>query len=253
MIIAIQHLSLIWKHPFERILEKKPYTVIHEDDNIIVVNKSNNLLVHHSYYARNIREDSLVQHLRESGDVFPVHRLDRKTSGVMVFARDKGSARSLQEQFEAHTIEKTYVALVRGFTEERGLIDSPIKNADTGTYSEAMTHFETIESVESNIPVSPYESARYSLIKFNPDTGRMHQLRKHANKISHPIIGDPKYGNRHHNHMFEDKFGHSLLYLHARAISFKVGESKYLFKAAFPGFWDKNLATLGFQYDIELI
>ena len=195
----------------------------------------------------------MVQQLKTARDIFPVHRLDRKTSGIMVFAKDQLSARDLQGQFEAHSVQKTYIAIVRGYTDEEGLIDSPVKNEDSGQYSEALTSYKTIERVELNVPVSPYDSARYSLIQFSPSTGRMHQLRKHANKIAHPIIGDPKYGNRHHNHMFEDRFGHAMLYLHARKISFMLNGSKYMFQAAFPEFWEKNLPNLGFKTDIELL
>jgi len=78
-------------------------------------------------------------------------------------------------------------------------MDTPTKNAETGMYKEAITEYETLETIELNIPVMPYDKSRYSLVKFTPKTGRMHQLRIHANKISHPIVGDYQYGDRFHN------------------------------------------------------
>lgn len=224
--------------------------ILYKDDYLYVVNKPNDLLVHHSYYARNIQEKSLVQLLREEGPVFPVHRLDRKTSGIMLFARDSETARQLQAQFEGHQVVKTYVALVRGFTPDKGVIDTPVKNPDTGVYHEACTRYETINRIEVDVPVEPYRTARYSLIRLFPETGRTHQLRKHMNKIAHPIIGDTKYGNRHHNRMFAKKFGHTLLYLHAYSIELEYPQNqKVVFRANFPVFWEKDLTQLGFLGD----
>lgn len=225
------------------------YNIIHEDEQLIVLNKPNNLLVHHSYYARNIREKSLAQLVREhvNGKVFPAHRLDRKTSGIMVFAKQKETAQFIQKQFEEAQVKKRYLALVRGFVEESGIIDTPIKDEKRRS-KEALTSYKLIEQTEVDIAVDPYPTARYSLIELHPKTGRTHQLRKHMNKISHPIIGDTKYGNRHHNHMFQDKFGHSLMYLHAQRIEFEhpnLGPVTY--EAPLPSFWVKDLRELGFK------
>jgi hypothetical protein len=86
----------------------------------------------------------------------------------------------------------------------------------------------------------PYETSRYSLVEFTPKTGRMHQLRIHANKISHPIIGDPKYGNRHHNHMFIEKFGIDKLFLHAKSLEFEhpITNEKLKIQVEVPDFWE---------------
>jgi len=195
--------------------------ILFEDDYCLIVNKPGNLLVHHSYYARNIEEQSLVQLLKEQGyvSVVPVHRLDRKTSGVILLAKDKEHVAKFQELFESQQIAKKYYALLRGHVAGSGEIDSPVKN-DRGNYKEAFTAYSVLKHFELAIPVEPYPTARYSLVEFIPGTGRMHQLRIHANKISHPIIGDPKYGNRHHNHMFEEKLGISNLFLHAHSLEF---------------------------------
>jgi tRNA pseudouridine65 synthase len=220
-------------------MDSPSLAIMFEDSFCLVVNKASDLLVHHSYYARNIEEDSLVEILRQQGQLaFPVHRLDRKTSGLILFAKEKEYVPAFQALFETNTIQKKYLALLRGHLPAAGTIDSPVKN-DRGNYKEALTHYTCLQHIELPIPVEPYETARYSLVEFIPQTGRMHQLRIHANKISHPIIGDPKYGNRHHNHMFMERFGISHLFLHASSLEFKqpfTGEQISIC-ASLPEFW----------------
>lgn len=198
-------------------------------------------MIHHSYYARNIEEDSLAEILRNNGiEAYPVHRLDRKTSGLILFAKKKEFVSIFQSLFETNKIEKKYLALVRGHLPESGIINTPVKN-DRGNYKEAETHFTCLKHIELPIPVPPYETSRYSLVEFKPKTGRMHQLRIHANKIAHPIIGDPKYGNRHHNHMFIEKFGINNLFLHAKSLEFKhpITDEKLKIEIEVPEFWSK--------------
>ena len=228
------------------------YHIIYEDEQLIVLNKPNNLLVHHSRYARNIREKSLAQLVRKhvNGKVFPAHRLDRKTSGIIVFAKQKDVAHFIQKQFEGAKVKKRYLALVRGFVEDSGVIDTPIKDEKRRS-KEALTSYKLIEQSEVDIAVEPYPTARFSLIELSPKTGRTHQLRKHMNKISHPIIGDTKYGNRHHNRMFDEKFGHSLMYLHAKSIEFEhpnLGAVSY--EAPLPSHWLNDLTELGFSENL---
>lgn len=226
--------------------------IIFNDSDIIVVNKPNNMLVHSSYYARNIKTISLVNQLAEQGHgkLYPVHRLDHKTSGIIILAKSSESANHLQKQFEAGTISKTYCALLRGYSPKELVIDSPVKNPETGVYKEAYTTLNTLHSFEVDIPVQPYPKSRYSLVTMQPKTGRMHQLRKHANKISHPIIGDHKYGNRHHNAMYENELALPNLFLHAYAISFAhpVSGKQISLKADMPDFW-KKMAN-DFNWDI---
>lgn len=215
--------------------------ILYEDEYCLIVNKPNNILVHHSHFARNIEEPSLVERLREQGfdTPIPVHRLDHKTSGVLLVAKSTEWVKQFQELFEAKTITKTYVALVRGHVIAEGVIDSPVKN-ERGNYKDAITHFRCLEQVELNIPVVPYATARYSFVEFKPETGRMHQLRIHANKISHPIIGDPKHGNRHHNHFFQERFDLGMLFLHASQLAFvhPITQEKMEVSAEKPAFWN---------------
>lgn len=220
----------------------KQIPILYEDDYCIVVNKPNNLLVHHSYYSRNIEEDSLVQLLKLQGyeTPIPVHRLDRKTSGILLLAKNKDFVKPFQEIFDTQSISKKYIALLRGHINETGIIDSPVKN-ERGNYKEALTHYKCLEQYELNIPVEPYPTSRYSLVEFEPKTGRTHQLRIHANKISHPIIGDHKYGNRHHNKMFEEQLGLPNLFLHAFELSFEhpFTHKKLKLGAERPDFWKR--------------
>ncbi|UKN02308.1 pseudouridine synthase [Paracrocinitomix mangrovi] len=221
--------------------------IIYEDDNLIVVNKPANLLTHHSHYARNITEESLLQLLRKTFPIklHPIHRLDRKTSGVLMVAKDVATAVYYQNQFTDQSITKEYNALVRGFVPDELTIDSPVKN-DRGNYQEALTLLKCLQQTEVEMEVEPYPTARYSLVSLIPKTGRTHQLRKHMNKIAHPIIGDSKYGNRHHNHAFEAKFGHSRLYLHAKSITFEhPTKGTFTAMADFPEFWERDLEVLG--------
>ncbi len=214
--------------------------VIYEDDYCFVVNKPPDLLVHHSHFARNIEEESLVELLKRQGfdSPIPVHRLDRKTSGLLLFSKGKAHVSTFQELFEGDKIVKTYLALLRGHVPDEGVIESPVKN-ERGNYKEAITAFKCLEKYERDFVIPPYEKQRYSLVQFTPKTGRYHQLRIHANKIAHPIINDPKHGNRHHNHYFEQVLGIKELFLHAGKLQFLHPYTKQsiTIHAEFPAHW----------------
>lgn len=220
--------------------------MLFEDDWCLIVNKPSNLIVHHSYYARNIEESSLTDLVREHGwkGASPVHRLDRKTSGLVLFSKQNEWVSTFQRLFDEKQIEKKYLALCRGFVPERGVIDTPVKN-DRGNYKEAETHFTCLQQFERPYVIPPYASQRYSLVEFSPITGRMHQLRIHANKLAHPIINDPKYGNRHHNHYFQDVLGISELFLHAGFLKFlhPFLNQELVVSAPLPAFWNVFLQS----------
>ena len=216
--------------------------VLFEDDVCLVVNKPNNVLVHHSHFARNIETPSLVELVREMGyeSAVPVHRLDHKTSGALIFVKSNEHASDFQQLFDSKTIIKTYTALLRGHIAESGTIDSPVKN-ERGNYKEALTHYHCLQQFELKMAVEPYPTSRYSLVEFTPETGRTHQLRIHANKISHPIIGDPKHGNRHHNHAFQKQLQLPDLFLHASRLEFvhPFTQEQVKITADFPEFWGR--------------
>ena len=197
--------------------------ILFEDTYVIAVHKPNNILVHHSAMANNqLEEKSMVQLLQDQlgKKYFPVHRLDRKTSGIILYSKKKEFVSKFQKLFMSNVIEKKYIGLVRGFIAESGKIDSPVKGRDANVHKEALTFFKRKQTYEIPIKVGPYENSRYSLVELSPKTGRLHQLRIHMNKISHPLIGDPKYGDRFHNRMFEDHFHNEALFLHAKTLSF---------------------------------
>ena len=225
--------------------------IIYEDDSIVAVNKPNNVLVYASYFARNIKESDLVTLLKKQTelDLYPIHRLDRKTSGILLLAKEKEFVKDYQQQFENNKVQKHYYAIVRGYCHSTGIIDTPTKNAETGMYKEALTEYETLETVELDIPVHPYDKSRYSLVKFTPKTGRMHQLRIHANKISHPIVGDYQYGDRFHNRMFENEFNFNNMFLHASELTIKQPNSgdSLILKSGFPRDWDKLFENFNWQ------
>jgi len=203
------------------------------------------MLVHHSHYARNIESTSLVEHLREQGyaNAIPVHRLDHKTSGVLLLAKKQSFVQAFQELFDNKSIRKSYRALLRGFVPESGVIDTPVKN-ERGNYKEALTTFRCLEQYELDFDIPPYSRARYSFVELLPETGRLHQLRIHANKISHPIIGDPKHGNRHHNHYFQLELKLPNLFLHAATLEFvhPFTREETLVEAPLPEFWEAFFA-----------
>jgi tRNA pseudouridine65 synthase len=216
--------------------------IIFEDDYILCVNKPNNVLVHHAFLSRNVSdEDSLLQIIQnEYGiKVYPIHRLDRKTSGMILMAKEKEYVSKFQELFTLKEIQKIYYGVVRGFSPETKVIDSPVKGRDANVHKEALTHLRTLENITLDIPVKPYDSSRYSLVELLPKTGRMHQLRVHSNKISHPLIGDAKYGDKNHDVMFDENFGWKNLFLHAGKLEFThpFSSEKMLLKGNFPQDW----------------
>ena len=198
-------------------------SILYEDDYIVCASKPNNVVVHHAHHSRNVADEaSLLQLLQEQcGEkMFPIHRLDRKTSGILLLAKKSEYVAKFQELFMNNQIQKTYYGIVRGHAPETKIIDSPVKGRDANVHKDAETHLETLKTVIVDIPVKPYDTSRYSLVKLMPKTGRLHQLRIHMNKISHPLIGDPKYGDKNHNMMFLENFNCENLFLHARSLAF---------------------------------
>ena len=231
-------------------------SVIYEDEYCCMVSKPNNVLVHHAHHSRNKSdEDSLLQLLDKQFDtkIYPIHRLDRKTSGIILMAKKTEFVSQFQELFTNKEIQKTYVALVRGFAPAEIVIDSPVKGRDADVYKEAETKLKTLDKMTLKIPVKPYDSSRYSLVELQPKTGRLHQLRIHMTKISHPIIGDPKYGDKNHNLMFENEFDCSNLFLHAKSLEFThpFTQKKVNVNADFPSDWNKIFKVFNWQNPIE--
>jgi tRNA pseudouridine65 synthase len=195
--------------------------ILFQDEVLVAVNKPHGLLVHRSPIAADADEFA-VQLLRDQlgQKVYPVHRLDRKTSGVLLFALEPEINSKMQKAFMDRQIEKTYFALVRGFSPDEGTIDYPLFD-DHGKSHEAITHFETIEKMEIPIPFGQFSSSRYSLVKVKPETGRMHQIRRHFAHIFHPIIGDRPHGCNKQNKFFLENWNMNTMLLHASDLQFK--------------------------------
>lgn len=202
--------------------------IIHQDEYLVAINKPHGLLVHQSPIARDAEEFAL-QLLRDQlgQTVYPAHRLDRKTAGILIFSLDKPTDRLMQQQFQNKTVEKKYLALLRGFAPSEMTIDYALKR-DDGVVQEAITHFRTLQQFEFNIPSGKHATSRYSLIEANPETGRMHQLRKHFAHIFHPIIGDRPHGCNKQNKFWLETFEMNTMLLHASELTFTHPQTNQL-------------------------
>jgi tRNA pseudouridine65 synthase len=230
--------------------------ILYKDQYIVVINKPSGLLVHKSmidrheiYYAMKILRDQLGQW------VYPIHRLDKPTSGVLLFALDSQTARVMSEQFRSHTIEKKYIAVVRGYTEEEGIIDHALKEKldkisdkkakKDKEAQEAITYYKRLATVEIDKPVGRYDKTRYSLVELSPKTGRKHQLRRHMKHISHHILGDTKYGRGEHNKFIRSEYAIHRLLLHCTSLKVEHPYSGeiLLFEAKADALFEKLFTT----------
>ncbi|WP_316760282.1 pseudouridine synthase [Pedobacter aquatilis] len=195
--------------------------IIYQDENLIAINKPHGLLVHQSSIARDATEFAL-QMLRDQVEkhVSPVHRLDRKTSGILLFAFDKESEIAMHQQFMNTETDKKYLAILRGFTPDSMDIDYPLAK-ENGTLQDAFTAFRTLQRAEVDVAFGKHPTSRYSLIEATPKTGRMHQLRRHFSHILHPIIGDRTHGCNKQNKFFLEQWNMTTMLLHASELSFK--------------------------------
>lgn len=216
-------------------MQTEPFTVLYQDDYLVAINKPANMLVHRSKLDRH-ETTFVLQELRNQigQHLYAAHRLDKPTSGVLLFALNPEIAADLGQQFEQREIEKRYWLVVRGHTADKGVIDHPLvpkddflsrkKRLGQATQKkppqQAITEYKTLDRVDIPVEVDRYPSSRYSLVEASPKTGRKHQLRRHFKHLSHPIIGDPKYGKSRHNRYFADELGCGRLLLHSTYLKF---------------------------------
>lgn len=196
--------------------------ILFEDENLILIDKPAGLLVHRTRQAFGEDENALIQLRDQIGSwVSPVHRLDRATSGILLFAKNDEILPVLKAQFMERVVEKTYLAIVRGIPAIKAdLIDHPLTSERSSKLQEAQTRYKVI--TESEIPFNStgrYPTSRYSLLEVDLLTGRTHQIRRHLAHIRHYIIGDKKHGDNKQNIFFEKQFGLQNLLLHARKMS----------------------------------
>jgi tRNA pseudouridine65 synthase len=211
-------------------MKTNPLTEIYRDEWLLVVHKPAGLLVHRSPIDPHETEFAL-QYAREMNGgeyVYAAHRLDRPTSGLLVFARDQQTASVLGKAFMAGEVHKRYLAMVRGWAPQEGVIDHPLREEpedrrckdEEAPVREALTRYHRLAMTEIPVALEGYDSSRYSLVELFPETGRRHQLRRHMKHISHPIIGDANHGRGRHNRYFAERFGFGRLMLAAVGISF---------------------------------
>lgn len=204
--------------------------ILYQDDHLVAINKPSGLLVHRSLIDKHETRFAIQLTRDQIGQVvYPVHRLDKPTSGVLLFALDSNTARLLTEQFTAHTVQKTYQALVRGYTPLNGTIDHPLREQlDQMTDSlvdqhkpaqSAITTYQRLHTFELPFAVDRYPTSRYSLVEVYPKTGRKHQIRRHFKHISHHLIGDTTHGNGKHNQFFREHFACHRLLLHSTRLA----------------------------------
>lgn len=196
--------------------------ILYRDEALIAVHKPAGLLVHRSdidrhetRFAVQLVRDQLGQH------VYPVHRLDKPTSGVLLFATSSALARTVISAFAEQRVHKQYWAVVRGHPPASGCIDHPLQRIEddyagavmANSAQAAVTRFQVVATIELPVAVDRYPASRYALVQLQPETGRQHQIRRHLKHVAHPIVGDVRYGKGVHNRYFRDQLGVSRLLL----------------------------------------
>ncbi len=201
---------------------------VYEDDHLLAIDKPAGFFIQPPQLNRKNSklfvnpEKSILPHLNHffSDKVYPVHRLDSATTGLVLIAKNREIAGELNLMFRQRKIEKKYWALVRGFTEPLGLINKALKNPLTDHWDESETYYKSIEHFEINSPLGKYPTARYSWLEVRPITGRWRQIRRHLDQIAHPIVGDIDHGDGLHNRYFRDILGLGGLFLRAQELKF---------------------------------
>ena len=223
--------------------------VLYRDADFVAVAKPAGLLVHRTRLSRS-REAALQIVRDQLGQrIYPVHRLDRATSGVLVFGLSSEAAGSLAALMRRREVGKRYLAVVRGWPEPAGVIEQPLRAAAGAEPRPACTRYRRLATVELPVPVSRYPTSRYALVALQPVTGRRHQIRRHLSATSHPVIGDTTHGDGRHNRLFRERFGVHRLLLHAAAMEFRhpVSGRPVVIRAEPPRELADLLAALGWQ------
>lgn len=232
--------------------------ILYQDEYLIAINKPAGMLVHRSWLDRH-ETQFVMQTLRDQigQHVFPIHRLDRPTSGVLLFALNSEIAHLLCRQFEGKTVQKSYLAIVRGYVTGTAQIDYPLKvqldkiadkfAQENKEAQSAVSDYQSLQTVEMPWAIGKYQTARYSLVRLMPQTGRKHQLRRHMKHIFHPILGDTQYGDLHQNRGLSEKTGVSRLMLHAETLSFDhpITQERIEILAGLDDQWKKLITEFG--------
>lgn len=194
--------------------------ILYSDGDYVAIYKPADMSVHRGDLsgerdvAMTLLRNQLGQH------VWPLHRLDRPTAGVLLFATSSENAEALNAQFRERQVHKTYLALVRGWTQEASVIDYALAAEKGATAKQAISHYRRLAKIELPIPMGKFPTSRYALVRVTPETGRYHQIRKHFHHISHHLIGDTVHGDGKHNRLFRQHFHWHRLCLLAESLQF---------------------------------
>jgi tRNA pseudouridine65 synthase len=224
--------------------------ILYKDEYLVAINKPHGLLVHRWEQAADVTIFAVQELRNQIGQhVFPAHRLDRKTGGVLLFSLSEDINSIVSQNFMNKEVGKTYLAIVRGFTNEVETINYSLKN-DKGKLKEAVTHFNTLQKVEINVSSNEkHTTSRYSLLELKPETGRKHQLRKHLAHIMHPIVGDRPHGCNKQNKFFLKHFNLEEMMLHAYSLEIihPVTQKRLIIKADLQPEFKRIINELGFN------
>lgn len=215
-----------------------PITLLYVDDHVVVADKPSGLLVHRGWADDDDVAMFRVRDALGGAHVHPIHRLDRGTSGALLFARGREAAAVLSKSFEERRVEKRYLALVRGTPPAEGLIDYAIPRSEDGPRVDARTRFRLVMR-------SPVD--RCSLVLAMPETGRLHQIRRHLRHANHPLVGDVTYGSGQINRHYRATYGLHRLALHACLLAFEhpVTGARMTVESPVPDDLGTALDTLG--------
>ncbi|GAM55725.1 tRNA pseudouridine synthase C [Vibrio ishigakensis] len=206
--------------------------IIYQDEYLVAVNKPAGMLVHRSWLDKH-ETQFVMQTLRDQigQHVFPLHRLDRPTSGVLVFALSSEYASKMMPMFAGHKFVKTYHAIVRGWIDKGDRLDYALKveldkiadkfASEDKEAQSAVTDYKPLAKVEVPYSTGKFPTSRYCLMELSPLTGRKHQLRRHMKHLRHPIVGDTTHGDGKHNRLYREEFGCERLMLHASRLEFE--------------------------------
>lgn len=196
--------------------------LLYEDDRCVVVQKPYFMGVHRSELIHDRITCLSVLRNQLGHHVYPVHRLDRQTTGALMFAKDKEALSSLMELFAGKQVQKLYVAVVRGWLKEAQWVDNAMDDPTTGQSVEALSYCFPIAETERPWPVGPFEKARYGFVGVQPHSGRWHQVRRHLRDLNRPILGDSVHGDTKQNRVFKKETGMYGLMLHAAKLKLEL-------------------------------
>lgn len=229
-------------------LPKEDPQILFQDSDLLVLYKPSRMYVHppeDSIARKTVKRHTCLHWLWDKHHIeaAPIHRLDFSTEGLVLFGKNAQTNSALNIQMRQKQIQKFYDAAVRGwFKEPFGKIDLPLELDSTGELVECLTLYSTTHKMELEYSVnSKFPTSRYSLLDIELKTGRWHQIRRHMNRVAHPILGDREHGDSHHNRFFRDILGIDSLCLRAKRLEFfhPTTNEKMIFTVPESNMWKK--------------